>query len=59
MTTLREKVRDVLYEYADDRSDWSDSIDAIADLLEATGAPAYMRVATDLRGEWVDTPPEP
>lgn len=26
----------------------------IADLLEATGAPAYIRVAKDLRGEWVE-----
>lgn len=33
---------------------WSEDtvLDAIAALLEATGAPAYMRVAADLRGEW-------
>lgn len=54
--TLREKVRDVLYDFQDaDRGIVTeDVLHRIADLLSATGAPAYIRVADDLRGEWVD-----
>lgn len=48
--TLREKAMGVprLADY----DEWvaGDIIDQIADLLSATGAPAYIRVADDLRG---------
>lgn len=50
MTTLREDVAREIFD-----GSFSPSlrvIGRIADLLEATGAPAYMRVAKDLRGEW-------
>lgn len=46
--TLREKVLERL-----DRTDGGSNeavIEAICDLLSATGAPAYIRVADDLRG---------
>lgn len=59
MTTLREGVRKAVRqdpsfgssgdEYASDFT-----IDVVCNALEATGAPAYMRVAADLRGEWVE-----
>ena len=45
--TLREKVCDLMHE-SRETCDWY--IDRIADLLSATGAPAYCRVADDLRG---------
>lgn len=58
-TTLREEVRAALErnngfgalgdDYACDLT-----MDIIATALEATGAPAYIRVAKDLRGEWVE-----
>lgn len=53
--TLREKVREFIKDRAigccspDDR-DADDIISDIASLLAATGAPAYIRVADDLRG---------
>lgn len=47
--TLREKVLAELVEYRDVFTD-EDTVNAIADLLSATGAPAYCRVADDLRG---------
>lgn len=48
--TLRAKVLDVLsYGRRDDDPDVA-VIDRIADLLSATGVPAYIRVADDLRG---------
>lgn len=48
--TLREKVMDAIVcgRYDDDPE--GDTVNAIADLLSATGAPAYIRVADDLRG---------
>lgn len=49
--TLREKVRDVLYDYSEHALISSDmAMDRIASLLSATGAPAHIRVADDLRG---------
>lgn len=54
--TLREKVLAAVYEHAEDiagRSIVLDEpafIDAICNTLDATGAPAYIRVADDLRG---------
>ena len=52
--TLREKVLGVLnYIMADpcELPDGDEIIEKVADLLSATGAPAYIRVADDLRGE--------
>lgn len=55
--TLREKVRATLqpvYKEGYTFLTLDNVIDRIADLLSATGAPAYIRVADDLRGEWVE-----
>lgn len=46
--TLREKVLEAMHNNGNWRLD--QQLDAIADLLSATGAPAYIRVADDLRG---------
>lgn len=57
--TLREKVIEAVFERLGNielGEDYgtSDLISIIADLLDATGAPDYCRVAADLRGEWVE-----
>lgn len=48
--TLREKVKKVLQGYYEGCDDLDVGVNDIADLLSATGAPAYIRVADDLRG---------
>lgn len=54
MTTLRRAVMGLVRNYETGFDDPADTANAIADILEATGAPAYIRVAKDLRGEWVE-----
>lgn len=49
--TLREKVLDCIARL-DDPFTAQQIADQLASLLAATGAPAYIRVAQDLRGEW-------
>lgn len=52
--TLREKVQNVLIEIMRDDVNSEAPLNAIFSLLAATGAPAYCRVAQDLRGDWVE-----
>lgn len=54
--TLREKAIELVELYGSEwgRIDGAYIVNAISDLLDATGAPAYCRVAADLRGEWVE-----
>lgn len=52
--TLREDVVVALQEYPLSERQSVAALYDIAALLEATGAPAYIRVAKDLRGEWVE-----
>lgn len=53
MSELRDKVSDVVFDFMGGcfLGDSYDGVNAIAAILEGTGAPAYMRVAADLRGE--------
>lgn len=56
MTTLREDVLQLFHGFREGGPSGpysaEDGANRIAALLESTGAPAYCRVATDLRGEW-------
>lgn len=51
MSELREKVANVVGKFMYERGAPLTCVDHIAAILEDTGAPAYMRVAADLRGE--------
>lgn len=48
--TLQEKVKKVLQGYYEGCDDLDVGVNDIADILSATGSPAYCRVADDLRG---------
>lgn len=52
--TLREKITESIEDLGMDRERACIATSRIASILDATGAPAYCRVASDLRGEWVD-----
>lgn len=58
--TLREEVEMAIWDCLNIRDhkgltgSTTQAIDRVADILDRTGAPAYIRVAKDLRGEWVE-----